>query len=402
MSHRSPKVRLMGMLVGAVWALGSVGCVSMDTAPQPLFATPGGGMTPTGGTTTSAKAPLLGNGPIFGGKPAHIHPAPKAEEVVDDFALPKELNKVTLPPYTVEAPDILLIDAQRLIPLPPYRVEPLDVLYMFAPGAPERDPINGPYPVDPDGTINLGPSYGGQVRVADMTVTEIEKMLRKRLEQFLKEPGVTVSLAQSRGVQQIRGEHIVRPDGTISLGLYGSVYVAGMSLLQVKQAIEQHLSKFLYKPEVSVDVYAYNSKYYYVITDFAGSGEQVVRLPSTGNETVLDAISLVGGLSAVSTKRIWIARPAPNNCGDQILPVDWKGITRRGNTRTNYQVLPGDRVFVMSQPLTALDTAMARALSPVQRALGVALLGVTVGQTVNGNGAFGNGGGTTNNVNVVR
>ena len=101
-----------------------------------------------------------------------------------------------------------------------------------------------------------------------------------------------------------------------------------------------------------------------------GAGEQVVKVPSTGNETVLDAISQIGGLSAVSSKRLWIARPAPNGCGDQILPVDWKGITRRGTTGTNYQLFPGDRLFVMSNPMSKLDTILARSLAPVQRVLG--------------------------------
>jgi polysaccharide export outer membrane protein len=358
MTDRVRRMRLAGVVLGAVVAAVGAGC----------------------------------QGP--GGPHPRFHPAPET----DDALLPKELNKVTLPPYTVEAPDVLRIDAQRLIPLPPYKVEPLDVLYLFAPGAPDRDPINGPYPVDPDGTVNLGPSYGGAVRVTDLTVPEIEDVLRRRLTQFLKDPNVTVSLAQARGVQSVRGEHVVRPDGTISLGLYGSVYVAGMTLPQVKAAVERHLSQSLLRPEVSVDVSAYNSKFYYVITDFAGSGEQVVRLPSTGNETVLDAISLVGGLSAVSSKRLWIARPAPDGCGDQILPVDWKGITRRGNTRTNYQLLPGDRVFVMGQPLTKMDTVLGRVLAPVERALGVTLLGMGTVRAFEGDaGIFGN----TQTVNVL-
>jgi polysaccharide biosynthesis/export protein len=268
------------------------------------------------------------------------------------------------------------------------------VLYLYAPGAPEKAPINGLYPVDPDGTINLGPDYGGQVRVADLTTQEVEKQLAKHLKQFLRESAIAVSLAQSRGVQQIRGEHLIRPDGTVGLGTYGSVYVAGMTLSAVKCAIEQHLSKFLYKPEVSVDVGAFNSKHYYVITDFAGSGEQVVRLPSTGNEMVLDAIAQIGGLSAVSSKKIWIARPAPaGSCQDQILPVDWRGITRRGHTRTNYQILPGDRVFIMSQPMTKADTTLGRALNPVQRVLGATLLGVGVAQSFSGGG---------NNLGVIR
>src|SRR4051812_3868102 len=64
---------------------------------------------------------------------------------VEDAKVPKELNKVTMPQYVIEAPDILMIDAIRVIPLPPYKIEPLDVLFVSAkPGTVfETDPING-------------------------------------------------------------------------------------------------------------------------------------------------------------------------------------------------------------------------------------------------------------------
>lgn len=401
MSLPMPRLRVLGFAVGTALAVIGSGCqtTTADGQPKPLLggsfipnanAVPGGSATPTVGGAN--------RGPL-GGQTPYVRPAPKAVQV-DDALLPKELNKVTMPAYTVEAPDILLIDAQRLIPLPPYRVEPLDVLYLYAPGAvAPNEPINGPYAVDPDGTINLGATYGGSMRVNDLTVPEIEKIVQARLKNFLKDPNTSVSLAQSRGVQQIRGEHLVRPDGTVALGMYGSVYVAGMSLPQIKQAIESKLSEKLYRPEVTVDVSAYNSKFYYVITDFAGNGEQVARVPATGNETVLDAISIVGGLSQVSSKRIWIARPAPAGCGDQILPVDWKGITRRGNTASNYQVLPGDRVFVMGLPLAKVDNTLARTIAPVERVLGTTLFGFTTFKTIETGGLLGQ---QTTNVNVAR
>lgn len=310
-----------------------------------------------------------------------------------DVPVPKELNKVSMPPYVIEIPDIIQIDAVRIIPLPPYRVEPLDVLYIVGKNLPELAPINGLYPVEPDGTVNLGSAYGGSIRVVDLTTDEIQRVIENKVRLQIPKAEMTVSLAQSRGVQQISGQHIVRADGTVGLGSYGSVYVTGMTIGQAKQAIEAHLAKYLYRPEVSLDVYSFNSKHYYVITDFAGSGEQVARLPHTGNETVLDAVANIGGLSAVSSKKIWVARPAPTECGhDQILPVDWCGITRRGQVKTNYQVLPGDRIYILSQPLTKLDTYMARMLSPVQRALTVTLLGASVQNAFNnqnGNGGVG-------------
>jgi polysaccharide biosynthesis/export protein len=292
---------------------------------------------------------------------------------------PKELNKVSLPTYVIEPPDVLLIDAVRIVPKPPYKVGPLDSLVINATGILPNDPVTGIYTVDPDGTINLGINYR-TVKIVGLTLEGAKDALEKHFKALnYKEPKVVVALAQTGALQQIRGDHLVRPDGTVGLGTYGSVYVTGMTLTEARAAIEAHLAKYLEKPDVAVDVYAYNSKVYYVITDGGGYGEQVARFPITGNETVLDALSQINGLPAVASKKeIWVARPSPaENCGgtEQVLPVDWCAITRRGITATNYQVLPGDRIYVKADSLIAIDNALAKVLAPVERALGITLLG---------------------------
>jgi hypothetical protein len=88
-----------------------------------------------------------------------------------------------------------------------------------------------------------------------MTIEEAQAAIQKHLLKTLKETRVQVSLAQSRGLQQIQGDHLVRMDGTIGLGVYGSVFVTGMTLEQARRAIEMHLSQSLLAPEISLDVY---------------------------------------------------------------------------------------------------------------------------------------------------
>src|SRR5262249_34788885 len=83
--------------------------------------------------------------------------------------LPREKQMVTHPPYVVEPPDILLISAIRLIPRPPHRIEPLYVLILQVTETLPNQPIAGLYPVQPDGTIALGFTYG-VVRVAGLTL----------------------------------------------------------------------------------------------------------------------------------------------------------------------------------------------------------------------------------------
>jgi polysaccharide export outer membrane protein len=316
-------------------------------------------------------------GACLAGAGCHTCPtSPTYSPTVDD-AVPRELEKISQPPYVIETPDILLLDTLRVTPKPPYRVEPLDVLLVQATDVLPDQPISGPFGVEPEGTLNLGPSYGS-VQVAGLTLEEAQNAALAQLKKAgFDKATVRVAVGQSRAMQQIRGEHIVRPDGTLGLGTYGDVYVAGLTLKEARAAIEQHLSQYLLRPEVSVDVFAYNSKFYYIVSAGGGYGEQVYRFPHTGNETVLDAMSQIAGLPITASRhRIWIARPAPADASCfQVLPVDWQAVTRGGATATNYQVLPGDRIFIDADPLLAADTALARIFAPIERVFGLTLLG---------------------------
>ncbi len=295
----------------------------------------------------------------------------------------KELAKISLPPYVIEPPDILLIDALRVVPKPPFRIQSFDTLQVIVEGTLLEQPINGLYVVEPGGMLDLGPSYG-KVMVGGQSLEEAQDAVFRHLKRVLREPQVSLTLAQAAGQQQVSGEHLVGPDGTINLGTYGSVYVTGQTLEQAKESIEKQLSKHLDAPLVSVDVFSYNSKVYYVITEGAGSGDNVGRFPITGNETVLDAVAGINGLSRLSSKDIWIARPAPSGVGcDQVLPVDIVAIMKGGSTATNYQLMPGDRVFIAQDQWIAFGSVINKITEPFERIFGFALLGSQTVQQIN-------------------
>jgi polysaccharide biosynthesis/export protein len=287
--------------------------------------------------------------------------------------MPRELAQVAHAPHRVAAPDILLIEALRLVPKGPYRLEPMEVLQIEALDVLPKQEIKGVYMISPEGKVNLGFTYGS-VMVGGLSIEQAQAAIRSHLAPITKgAPTVNVGLVQMRGMQNIKGEHLVRPDGTISLGMYGSVYVAGMTLGQVKAVVENHLGAYLVNPQVSVDVLAYNSRKIYIIADGAGYGQQVIALPATGNETVLDAISKVNGLPAVaSLKKIWVSRPSPAGAPcSTVLPVDWKAITQAGRTETNYQLLPNDRIYISANCLIEIYNYIDMAIAPVERVLGV-------------------------------
>jgi RNA polymerase sigma factor (sigma-70 family) len=198
----------------------------------------------------------------------------------------------------------------------------------------------------------------------------------------------------------ITGERLVRPDGTISLGFYGDVYVAGKTLPEVKEAVIEHLRPALsdealglaivdpdtgmtttFEPTgsrtVYVDVASYNSKSYYVAGDVWTPG----KYPITGNETVLDAINNAAGLLFdVDKSTVQLVRPAPPGaCCEQTLPVDLAAILK-GKIATNYQVLPADRILVSAdpkakaaRPVVTTDRALEMRVQALERKLDLVL-----------------------------
>lgn len=302
------------------------------------------------------------------------------------YDVPRELSKSTLPTYRIAPPDILSIDAVQTVAESSYELHVGDSVLLTVLGTLPEEPIAGIYPVEAGGIIHLGFGYG-KVEVIGMTAAEAARAIQEhlRIESDLRDPKVSISLRDITGLQTISGEHLVGPDGKVTLGKYGTVPVVGLTIEEARAVLEDYLGQYFASPEVSISVFAYNSRHYYVITQGAGFGDDLSRLPYTGNETVIDAISHISGLSPVSSLKMWIARPGRNEVGgNQILPVDWIAITQRGEVETNYQLMPGDRLYIAEDRMAAFDSAIARVTAPLERVLGFTLLGTSTVSRLSG------------------
>jgi RNA polymerase sigma factor (sigma-70 family) len=198
----------------------------------------------------------------------------------------------------------------------------------------------------------------------------------RTLGDYVVEPPdmLQVEVLEALPGRPISGERLVRPDGKISLGFYGEVYVAGLTIAEVKEKIILQLRKFIAddvlgivevdpdtevpkldakgepipikhlrdSDRVFVDVTAYNSKNYYV------QGEIVVpcRLPVTGRETILDAIHFAGGLTLHADRRNVVLYRQAKGGELQKMPVNIDQIMMGDDLSTNYQLEPGDRLVV--------------------------------------------------------
>ncbi len=146
----------------------------------------------------------------------------------------------------------------------------------------------------------------------------------------------------------------VQADGVIDLGFAGRIYVAGLQLDQAESVIAQKLSLFAKKQkktldepiEVNIRLDESKSKFFYVL----GKGVQQARFAVTGRETVLDAIMQSQVKSNAILEKTYLVRPHSQGMPDQIMAVDWIAIRDRGETMTNYQIFPGDRLVIPGGP----------------------------------------------------
>ncbi|TWU15099.1 polysaccharide biosynthesis/export family protein [Allorhodopirellula heiligendammensis] len=189
------------------------------------------------------------------------------------------------------------------------------------------------------------------------------------------QPGDTVLIEPVSLDRDLRlpADQTVLADGTIDLGPYGRIVLAGQDLEQAEALIEQQID-FQTREQLETcrqagcepkksrggiaetsrdcDSIAINVRLlepvhrYYVLGEVNAPG----AYPLSGFETVLDAIVAAGGLnSSANPCQILLSRPSePCECR-VTLPVCYREIVQLGNTASNYQLRPGDRIFVASR-----------------------------------------------------
>src|SRR5262249_29143624 len=148
------------------------------------------------------------------------------------------------------------------------------------------------------------------------------------------------------------GDQPVMPDGTINLGRYGLLQVAGRTVEQIETALRAVVEaqakdgKDKEIGPITVRVVTRVSKVYYVL----GEVNAPRSLTLNGRETVLDGILAAGGLTDRASRRnLILSRPTrPDGCRI-VLPICYREIVQLGDTSTNYQLLPGDRIYVATR-----------------------------------------------------
>lgn len=182
--------------------------------------------------------------------------------------------------------------------------------------------------------------------VAPPMPRELDKHI---LPPYVVEPGDVLLIQPAELDSPIRlpGDQPVLPDGTINLGKYGQLVVAGKTVDEIAGMVRGMIECQTHAASpIVVRVVTRVSKVYYVLGEVNAPG----AYPLAGRETVLDGLLTAGGLNdRASRKHIILSRPSPPDACRVVLPVCYPDIVQLGDTTTNYQLMPGDRIYVPSR-----------------------------------------------------
>ena len=137
------------------------------------------------------------------------------------------------------------------------------------------------------------------------------------------------------------GEHVVRPEGKISLPLIGEVQAAGLTPEQLRRAVTAQRGLGETDPSVTVQVKEANSRKVFVVGQVAKPG----MYPLSHSMTVLQLLATAGGLSDFARKDAVVITRRVNGTSINI-PFDYGALISGQQMEQNILLQPGDTVVV--------------------------------------------------------
>jgi len=266
-----------------------------------------------------------------------------------------------------------------------YVLGPDDTIAIQAANVPEIGAT--PFVIDPSGDVNV--PRVGRIHAAGLTTQQLEKLIVEKLQEYLQEPSVTVSVGESRsqpvsvlgavgspGVHQIRGRktlfELLSEVGGLRVDAGNDIRITrrrewgpiplpsaapdatnefSVATVNVKAVMEASNPEenILIKPNDVISVP--RADFVYVIGAVKKAGG--FMLAERQNVSVLSAIAMAEGMDRfASAKSAKILRVTPGNASRTEIPIDLKKIL--SSKANDIQLLAEDILFVPTNATRSL------------------------------------------------
>ena len=234
---------------------------------------------------------------------------------------PTESTKAPLDVYIIEIGDTILIEAtdfDATVQLP------------------------GDQVVKPDGYISMGES--GRLLVINKTIEQVESEAQMQIDEHVRRKlEIEFELKRRQRQAERERERSRAAQSGEDVDAEADLELGTRDEEEQQFALQRAITDARLKNTISARVVNWDSKRIYVLGEVNSPGSFVFL----GSETVLDAILEAGGLNTNANQhQIIITRPSDCNSCRTVMHVCYDQIVQLGDTSTNYQLQPGDRVFV--------------------------------------------------------
>jgi len=142
---------------------------------------------------------------------------------------------------------------------------------------------------------------------------------------------------------EFNGRHDIGPDGRIDLGDYGSLRIEGKTTGEIAKLLSSEIG--VEPAKIKVSVITHRSQHLLLFGEVIGWQRSV---PYQGQETVLDLLQRVGGITKGAEPRdVYVVRPhLGESQRPEVIHVDLHAIVVKNDQRTNIRLLPFDQIYV--------------------------------------------------------
>ncbi len=155
---------------------------------------------------------------------------------------------------------------------------------------------------------------------------------------------------------------VVRPDGKISMPMIEELKAEGLTVKELKIALEKAYREILLDPEITVNLIEFVAPRVFVTGQVVKPGSYDLR----AGQTLFQVVALAGGFTRdAHRKQILHARPI-NDHELKVVVVDLTRLLKPGNNKFDIVLQDGDYVYIPDSKMAKLSTIMTafRAIAP--------------------------------------
>jgi protein involved in polysaccharide export with SLBB domain len=199
----------------------------------------------------------------------------------------------------------------------------------------------------------------GELQADGKTVVELRDEIEQRLSKYFINPQVDIDVSsiQSLKIDDLSLESKIDPTGQIMFPLIGEVPAAGKTIVELRDEIQQRLSEYFVNPQVTINVSSILSQKIHVLGEVTSPGSFTMEQKILIWEGILKA----GGFTRdANEKKVLLVRSEKGIAKVNVINLDIKEMVKDGKLTQNAYLKNGDILYVPPKRIASVERFMTR------------------------------------------